>query len=151
VPDISGEETMKSAEARLHATGMFHTTAMRSSALMSGSCGSGSSGSQKKMNEVDLVARNLRADLLVAAQGATLQPVDLQVELLLQHASCCSGCVKDVLCQQVAVELRPVEQVLLLVIMRYECDLLTRSHQDNPIVHSALNENLVKCSFYAAF
>ncbi len=42
---------MKSAEERLQATGMFHTTAMRSSALMSGSCGSGSSGSQKKITK----------------------------------------------------------------------------------------------------
>ena len=40
---------MKSAEARLQATGMFQTTAMRSKALTSGSCGCGCSGSQKKM------------------------------------------------------------------------------------------------------
>ena len=39
---------MKSAVARLHATGMLHTTATRSSAFTSGSCGCGSSGSQKK-------------------------------------------------------------------------------------------------------
>ena len=39
---------MKSAVARLHATGMLQTTATRSSALTSGSCGCGSSGSQKK-------------------------------------------------------------------------------------------------------
>ena len=31
---------------------MFHTAAMRSRALMSGSCGCGSSGSQKKTNTV---------------------------------------------------------------------------------------------------
>ena len=34
--NISGEEIMKSAEARLHATGTFQTTAMRSSALKIG-------------------------------------------------------------------------------------------------------------------
>lgn len=39
---------MKSAEALLHATGIFHTTAILKRALMSGSCGCGSSGSQKK-------------------------------------------------------------------------------------------------------
>ena len=39
---------MKSAEARSQATGMFHTTAIRSSDLTSVSWGWGSSGSQKK-------------------------------------------------------------------------------------------------------
>ena len=38
---------MKSAEARLQATGMLRTTATRSRAFTSGSCGCGSSGSQK--------------------------------------------------------------------------------------------------------
>jgi hypothetical protein len=33
--EISGDEMMKSAEARLHATGMFHTTVMRRSAFTS--------------------------------------------------------------------------------------------------------------------
>src|ERR1017187_6643787 len=45
---IIGEEIRKSALARLQATGMFHTTASRSSALTSVSCGCGWSGSQKK-------------------------------------------------------------------------------------------------------
>ena len=42
---------MKSADARLQAMGTFQTTAIRSSALTSGSCGCGSSGSQKKMRQ----------------------------------------------------------------------------------------------------
>ena len=36
-----------SALATLHATGMFHTAASRSSARTSGSCGCASNGSQK--------------------------------------------------------------------------------------------------------
>ena len=40
---------IKSAVAKLVATGTFHRVARRSSALTSGSCGCGSSGSQKKM------------------------------------------------------------------------------------------------------
>ncbi len=39
---------IRSALATLQATGMFQTAAIRSSALTSGSCGCGSSGSQKK-------------------------------------------------------------------------------------------------------
>jgi hypothetical protein len=46
---MSGEEIMKSADARLHAIGIFQRTAMRRSALTSGSCGWGASGSQKKI------------------------------------------------------------------------------------------------------
>lgn len=42
---------MKSAEARLHAMGMFHTTASRNKAFTSGSWGCGSRGSQKKMRK----------------------------------------------------------------------------------------------------
>ena len=42
---------MKSAEARLQAMGIFQTTAIRKSALTSGSWGCGSSGSQKKMRK----------------------------------------------------------------------------------------------------
>ena len=44
---ISGEEIKKSAVARLQATGILQTTATRSRALTSGSCGCGSSGSHK--------------------------------------------------------------------------------------------------------
>lgn len=42
---------MKSAEARLQATGMFQTTAIRKSAFTSGSCGWGHSESQKKIRK----------------------------------------------------------------------------------------------------
>ena len=48
---ISVEDMRKAAEARLQAMGMFHTTAIRNSAFTSGSCGSGASGSQKKMRK----------------------------------------------------------------------------------------------------
>ena len=47
---------MKSADARLHAMGIFHTTAMRKSAFTSGSCGMGSSGSQKKIRKSILLS-----------------------------------------------------------------------------------------------
>ena len=46
---FSGDEIMKSAEARLHAMGIFQTTAMRNKALTSVSWGCGERGSQKKI------------------------------------------------------------------------------------------------------
>ena len=51
---LKGDEIMKSAEARLLAIGMFHTTAIRKSALTSESWGCGSSGSQKKIKKRSL-------------------------------------------------------------------------------------------------
>ena len=48
---IRGDEIKKSAEARLQANGMFHTTATRRRAFTSGSCGIGAKGAQKKMRK----------------------------------------------------------------------------------------------------
>ena len=45
-----GDEIIMSAVAVLHAIGTFQTAPIRSRALTSGSCGWGSSGSQKKMS-----------------------------------------------------------------------------------------------------
>src|ERR1017187_10362705 len=47
---IIGDEIRKSALARLQGTGMFHTTAIGSSALTSWSCGCDSIGSHRKMS-----------------------------------------------------------------------------------------------------
>ena len=69
---------MKSAEARLLAMGIFHTTAMRKRAFTSGSWGWGSSGSQKENEEVNFVIYDLRSDLLVAARGPLLSLVILK-------------------------------------------------------------------------
>ena len=82
---MSGDETRKSAVARLHATGMFQTTAIRSSALTSGSCGCGSSGSQKKMSMSMLALGDEGADLQVAAERTALQLQDAQPELLFEQ------------------------------------------------------------------
>ena len=62
---------MKSAVARSQATGILQTTATRSRALTSGSCGCGSSGSQ-----IDLAHRDPGADLLVTAVRAAPEAGD---------------------------------------------------------------------------
>jgi hypothetical protein len=53
----SGGGITRSAVARLHADGMLQTTATRSSALTSGSCGCGSSGSRKTISKSICPAR----------------------------------------------------------------------------------------------
>ena len=63
----------KSAVARLQATGMFQTTAMRSRAFTSGSWGCGSSGSQKNTSRSIARVRDQRPDLEVAAERPALE------------------------------------------------------------------------------
>jgi hypothetical protein len=76
---------MKSADARLQATGTFHTTAIRNRAFTSGSWGCGSSGSQNQ--QIDLVLGDQCPDLLVPAQRATLELVDSHPELGLEQGA----------------------------------------------------------------
>jgi hypothetical protein len=62
----------ESAVARLQATGMCHSTAARSSALTSWSCGCGSGGSQKEIS-TSIPPSAMRADLLVPAEWAAVE------------------------------------------------------------------------------
>ena len=122
---------MKSAEERLQATGMFHTFAIRSRALMSGSCGSGSSGSQKKMTKSISDSGNFRANLLIAAQRAALKLVDRDLQLVLQKLSRRAGRVQAVIGQQVAIEVGPLEQVPLLVVVSDQGNVFPGRHRHN--------------------
>lgn len=82
---------MKSAVARLHATGMLQTTATRSRALTSGSCGCGSSGSQKNTSrsEFNKVSRDAGlADLrdwlvlaLISGDGTPRTQLEIATQL----------------------------------------------------------------------
>ena len=119
---------MKSAEARLQAMGMFQTTAMRSRALTSGSCGCGSSGSQKKMRKSISFSDDLGPDLLVAAERPALQFLDRETQLPLQDFAGRAGGVDLVVRQQNAVELGPFQQVAFLVVVGDQRDLLVVLH-----------------------
>lgn len=121
---------MKSAEARSQAIAMFHTTAIRKRAFTSGSCGWGSSGSQKKDQEVDLSIDDLGADLLIASERPAFQALDGKIELPRKQASGRARCVNLVVSEQVAVEFRPFDQVALLVVVRDKRDLLVQAHRD---------------------
>ena len=78
---------MKSAEARLQAMGIFHTTAMRKSALTSGSWGCGSSGSQKKMRKSILLSTILAPICWSPPRGPLLSFDDLEAKFLFQYFS----------------------------------------------------------------
>ena len=121
---------MKSALARVHAMGMLYTTAIRSSAFTSTSCGWGSSGSQKKIDEVDLPFDDRRPDLLVAAEWTTQESGDGQVELLGENASRSPGREQLMPAQRAAVVARPLEQTDLLVVVGDEGDTFAHRHRD---------------------
>jgi hypothetical protein len=74
-----GEAIMKSAVARLHATGTFHTTVILTSALTSGSWGCGSRIPEED-EQVQLAARDHGSDLLVPSERTAQHLVDVQFE-----------------------------------------------------------------------
>ena len=104
----------------MHATGTFHTTAIRNSARTSESWGSAVNGSQKKTSEIDLPRRNQGADLLVASQRAAMQLVDFHPEIGFQQFARRTRRVEGVLDQQLLVIARPFQRILLLVVVRDE-------------------------------
>src|SRR5690606_24466193 len=76
-----------------------------------------------------------RSDLLVAAERTALQLVHRKAERLLHHAACRAGRPDVVLGERAAVEFRPVDEVLLLPVVRDEGDPLARIHEDRLVVH----------------
>ena len=91
---------MKSAEARLQAMGMFHTTAIRERFNIR-IMGLGLKGIPEEDQEVDLVADDLGADLLVAAKRTTLKHVDLKSKELFQGLARRAGGVHFVVRQEI--------------------------------------------------
>ena len=76
---------MKSAEARLHAIGMFHTTASRRRASHVRVVGLRLERIPEEDEEVDLALGDQRAQLLVAAERPALQLLDGLAELPLEE------------------------------------------------------------------
>ena len=124
---MSGLERTKSAVARLQAIGMLWTTAIRSSAFTSTSCGCGESGSQKKITASIRPFGDRGADLLVAAERAAQEAVHRQPELLGDQAAGRAGGEQVVLGQRPTVEPGPGEHVGLAVVVRDQRDAFARS------------------------
>ena len=72
-----------------------------------------------------------RANLLIAAQRAALELVDRDLQLIFQKLSCRAGCVQVVISQQVSIEVGPLEQVPLLVVVSDQGDVLLGRHWQN--------------------
>ena len=71
---------MKSAEARLHASGMFQTAAIRNKCFDIRIMRHRFQRIPEKDQEVDLIVNDHRADLLIAAQWAALQFCDFEIQ-----------------------------------------------------------------------
>jgi hypothetical protein len=125
---------MESAEVRLHATGMFRTNAIRRSALTSGSCGCGCSGSPKKMTW-STVPSAMRAPTCWSSPRGPLLSLMRGLQLLLEQCSRCPGGQQLMVGQQFTVVLRPFEQVRLLVFVGDERAALPRGHWGNGSIH----------------
>jgi hypothetical protein len=72
--------------------------------------------------QVDLALRDLRADLLVASQRPALQLVDGKSDLFFEQLASRAGGKQLVLRQDVPIEACPLQEILLLIIMRHEGD-----------------------------
>src|SRR5664280_2383319 len=90
----------------------------------------------EKDHEVDGALRDLRADLQVAAEGAALQLGDRHFQFALEKRAGGAGREQLVTGEQDTVELRPLQQRLLLVVVGDERDPLLRPHCDGLVLHS---------------
>jgi hypothetical protein len=85
--------------------------------------------------EIDLAIDDLRADLLIPAEGAAFEALDGEFQFLLQYRSRGARGVDLVVGEKVAVELGPFNQVPLLVVVSHERDFLVHPHLDGLVVH----------------
>ena len=108
---------MKSAEARLQAMGIFHTTAIRKRALTSDR-GAWVQADPRKDQEIYLVIDNLRADLLIAAQGSALEFRDFEAKFVFQDLAGGACRIYLMVCQEIAVILGPFHQIRFLLSLR---------------------------------
>jgi hypothetical protein len=85
--------------------------------------------------KIDLAVRDPGPDLLVAAERAALEPVDLEAEFLLEKDPRRPRGVESVPRERALVELRPLEVVLLRVVMGDEGDPLAFSDGEHRLFH----------------
>ena len=116
---------MQSADARLQATGMFQTTAIRKRAFISVSWAA-SRADPEEVQEIDFPVSDLGPDLLVATSWPTLELDDFDAQFLLQLRAGCSRRYDHMLHQAGSIPFRPLQQILLLVVVCDEGDPLLR-------------------------
>src|SRR5258708_19055091 len=78
--------------------------------------------------QLNLALRDLGADLLVASQWPALQLVDGKSDLFLEQLASRAGGKQLMLRQDVPIEACPLQEILLLIIMRHEGDAFLLSH-----------------------
>src|SRR5260221_3031854 len=78
--------------------------------------------------EIDLTLGDLRPDLLIAAQWSALQLVDVDSQLMFEQLATGSGGVQNVLSEQLSIIGCPLQEILLLVVVRDEGDALLLSN-----------------------
>src|SRR5262245_50999515 len=89
----------------------------------------------EKNDEVDPAFGDAGANLLIAAERTASEPRHAQAGFFGDQATGCSGAVELVAAQRAAIVFRPLEDVLLEVVMRDKGDAFTGGHPDNTMRH----------------
>ena len=113
---------MKSAVARLQATGMLQTIATRSSAFNVRVVRMRLQRVPQEDQDVDLALGEAGADLLVAAVGAAPEAGNGQAKLLGQQMAGRGGCEQVVSVEEIEVVLGPLQHVPFLIVVRDQGD-----------------------------
>ena len=93
---------------------------------------------REENEKLDVSLRDLRADLLIASERTALQTGYRKLQLRFEQRAGCPCRHQTVLRQQTAIEFRPGEQVLLLVIVRHQRYRFLRSHRHRLKLHTRL-------------
>lgn len=115
---MSGEANMKSAALRLQATGTFQTTSHGQERLDVGVTRLGLKRIPEKNQQIELTLRDHGSDLLVTTKRAAKQLAYCESELRFQQRACGPSRKQVASPTDAAVESRPLEQAVLLVVMR---------------------------------
>src|SRR6516162_759253 len=95
----------------------------------------GLQGIPEEDQEVDLPFHDLAADLLVAPERTALQGHDVEPQRLAKETARRSSCVELMSRQQLPVEPRPLQELLLLVVVCNQRETLCRFREQFLICH----------------
>jgi hypothetical protein len=88
--------------------------------------------------KIDLVIDNLGADLLITAQGLTLEFRNLEAKFALQDFASSASGIHFMVRQEIAVIFGPFHQVPFFIVMGHKSDLLVVFH-GNPFIGHKLS------------
>jgi len=89
----------------------------------------------EKDEKIDLVSDNLGTDLLVPAQGSTLESRDFEAKFAFQDLAGGACRIHFVVCQKIAVVFGPFHQVPFLIVVSDQRNVLVMLHNNFLVSH----------------